>query len=239
MGSISHPPDERAVFFFDIDNCLYAKSKKVHDHMARLINEYFVTHLDCPAEEATRLHLQYYKDYGLAIEGLARHHEIDPMDFNREVDDALPLDDLLTPDPELRKLLKAIDKSKVKMWLFTNAHVTHGKRVVNILGIEDLFEGITYCDYTERPLVPKPAPAMFDKAERETGCTPSTRKYFIDDSWLNCKAAYDRGWIDTVHVVEEGWPGDPPAIPCKYQINHLNELLRLFPELFRGEVLKN
>ena len=43
--------------------------------MAKLINKYFVTHLNVPTEEATRLHQQYYKDYGLAIEGLVRHHE--------------------------------------------------------------------------------------------------------------------------------------------------------------------
>jgi FMN phosphatase YigB (HAD superfamily) len=30
--------DDRPVFFFDIDNCLYPRSKKVHDHMQRLID---------------------------------------------------------------------------------------------------------------------------------------------------------------------------------------------------------
>lgn len=239
MGSVSPSPDDRAIFFFDIDNCLYAKSKKVHDHMARLINKYFVTHLSVPSEEATRLHLQYYKDYGLAIEGLARYHAIDPLDFNREVDDALPLDDLLSPDVELRRLLQSFDTTKVKLWLFTNAHITHGKRVVKLLGIDDLFEGITYCNYAERPLVPKPSPIMFEKAEREAGCTPSTRRYFVDDSWLNCKAAYDRGWTNTVHLVEEGWPDDPIAKPCSYQIHHLNELNELFPELFQARASKD
>ena len=86
------------------------------------------------------LHQQYYKDYGLAIEGLARFHTIDPLEFNREVDDALPLDDILSPDLELRALLEAFDKAKIKLWLFTNAHVTHGKRVVKLLnvGMSDL-----------------------------------------------------------------------------------------------------
>lgn len=230
MGSVSATTDDRVVFFFDIDNCLYARSKNVHDHMARLINEYFITHLSVPAEEATRLHLQYYKDYGLAIEGLARYHQIDPLDFNHKVDDALPLDDLLSPDPELRELLESFDKTKVKMWLFTNAHITHGKRVVKLLEIEDLFEGITYCDYGERPLVPKPLPAMFDKAERQSGCFSHTKIYFVDDSWLNCQKAYERGWVNTVHLVEPQVP-EPEEKACKYQISHLRELFELFPEL--------
>jgi len=235
MGSIARTPDDRAVFFFDIDNCLYAKSRQVHDHMARLINDYFVTHLDVPAEEATRLHHQYYKDYGLAIEGLSRFHQIDPLDFNHEVDDALPLDELLSPDPELRSLLQSFDKTKVKLWLFTNAHITHGKRVVRLLGIEDLFEGLTYCNYAERPLVPKPLPAMFDKAEREAGCTPSTQIYFVDDSWLNCRSSFQRGWVNTVHIVEPQVP-EPDEKACKYQISHLEELIRLFPELFKRNI---
>ena len=84
--------------------------------MARLINEFVVNHLSLSAEEGFTLHQKYYKDYGLAIEGLSRHHKIDPLVFNREVDDALPLDELLKPDPELRTILERFDKSKVKMW---------------------------------------------------------------------------------------------------------------------------
>ena len=232
MGSISQGSDHRAVFFFDIDNCLYAKSKNVHDHMAHLINKYFVTHLDVPAEDATRLHQQYYKDYGLAIEGLSRFHQIDPMDFNREVDDALPLDELLSPDPELREWLETFDKTKVKMWLFTNAHITHGRRVVKLLGIEDLFEGITYCNYADRPLVPKPIPAMFEKAERETHATDYSKIYFVDDAYLNCNQAYARGWTNTVHIVEPSVP-NPEKKASKFQISSLHELPNLFPELFR------
>ncbi|KIW63393.1 pyrimidine 5'-nucleotidase [Phialophora macrospora] len=226
--------DPRAVFFFDIDNCLYAKSRKVHDHMARLINQYFITHLDVTTEEATLLHQKYYQDYGLAIEGLVRFHKIDPLDFNREVDDALPLDELLEPHAETRALLERFDRSKVKLWLFTNAHITHGRRVVRLLGIDDLFEGITYCDYARVPLVPKPMSAMFAKAESEARVGPYTRVYFVDDSYLNCRAAYARGWTNTVHLVEAGVP-DPPEKASKYQISDLSQLLDLFPELLKTD----
>lgn len=244
-GTSEGPRDTRAIFFFDIDNCLYPKSRQVHDHMAVLINRYFTTHLDVTAEEATELHQRYYKDYGLAIEGLSRFHKIDPLDFNREVDDALPLDELLTPPhPETRALLERFDKTKVKMWLFTNAHVTHGLRVVRLLGIADLFEGITYCDYAQTPLVPKPLPAMFDKAEREAGVgvggggRAGRAVYFVDDSYLNCRAAYARGWTNTVHLVEPGVP-DPAEKACDHQISDLSQLLDLFPELFKQDKIGN
>lgn len=125
------------------------------------------------------LHQKYYKEYGLAIEGLTRHHKIDPLEFNYEVDDALPLDRILKPDPKLRKLLESLDTSKVKPWLLTNAYVNHGKRVVQLLGIEDLFEGITYCDYGKVPLVCKPNQEMYDKAEKEAGAPSTEQCYFV------------------------------------------------------------
>ena len=142
-------------------------------------DKYFVTHLELSEDDANALHTKYYKEYGLAIEGLTRFHKVDPLEFNREVDDALPLEQLLKPDPRLRKLLLDIDTSKVKLWLFTNAYVTHGQRVVKILGIDDLFEGMTYCDYSEFPIKCKPHAAMFEKAEAEAGASSAKECYFV------------------------------------------------------------
>jgi len=222
----------RPVFFFDIDNCLYPKSKKVHDHMSRLIDEYFMKHLDLTQEDAYKLHQEYYKNYGLAIEGLTRHHKIDPLEYNRQVDDAIPLEDILSPDPALRKLLQDIDTSKVKLWLFTNAYITHGKRVVRILGIEDLFEGMTFCDYGKYPIVCKPREEMYVKGMKEAGVTDFKDCYFVDDSGLNCTEAERLGW-SAVHLVEAGDPL-PAVKPCKNQIRSLEELRMIFPQFFKS-----
>lgn len=128
-----------------------------------------MTHLRLTPDEATALHRRYLTDYGLAIAGLVQHHSIDPMEFNTLVDDALPLDGVITPDPALKKLLEDMDKSKIKLWALTNAYVTHARRVLRLLGVEALFEGFTYCDYAQWPLVCKPMGEMFEKAEREAG----------------------------------------------------------------------
>ncbi|TVY14301.1 Uncharacterized protein LARI1_G006791 [Lachnellula arida] len=222
--------DTRPVFFFDIDNCV---RKKVHDHMTVLIDAYFMKHLELDQEEAYRLHQEYYKTYGLAIEGLVRHHQIDPLEYNLQVDDALPLDEILAPDAQLRKLLEDVDKTKVKLWLFTNAYVTHGQRVVRLLGIEDMFEGMTFCDYGKRPMLCKPHLGMFDKAMSEAGVKEMKDCYFVvtDDSALNCGKAEEIGWT-TTHLVEEGEPL-PAVKPCKNQVRHLEELRTLFPQFFK------
>ncbi|KAL7627442.1 suppressor of deletion of TFIIS [Parahypoxylon ruwenzoriense] len=222
----------RPVLFFDIDNCLYPRSAKVYDLMADLIDKYFATHLGLSEEEAIQLHKDYYKNYGLAIEGLVRHHQIDPLDYNAKVDDALPLEGIIKPNPQLRKLLEDIDTSKVKLWLLTNAYVTHGQRVVKLLGIDDLFEGLTYCDYSQAPIICKPHKDMFAKAMKEAGVERDDECYFVDDSYANAVGAQQLGWT-TAHLVEEGL--ELPSTPAsQYQIRHLEELRDIFPQFFKS-----
>ncbi|PYI25066.1 pyrimidine 5'-nucleotidase [Aspergillus indologenus CBS 114.80] len=230
--SASAPRDPRPIFFFDIDNCLYSRECNIHDEMQKLINAFFIKHLSLSTEDAHHLHMKYYKEYGLAIEGLTRHHKIDPLAFNREVDDALPLDEILKPDPQLRRLLEDIDRSQVRLWLLTNAYVTHAKRVVRLLEVDDLFEGVTYCDYSQTPLVCKPSQVMYDKAEREAGASSSAECYFVDDSGSNCKHAAERGWA-VAHLVEPGVPA-PPEPASQFQISSLEELRTCFPHLFKS-----
>ncbi|KAI9825057.1 MAG: hypothetical protein M1832_001376 [Thelocarpon impressellum] len=221
--------------------------------MQDLIDGYFQKHLSLPPAEAERLHQTYYKQYGLAIEGLVRHHEIDPLEYNRLVDDALPLEQVLQPDRQLRQLLEDIDRSKVRLWLFTNAYINHGRRVVRLLGVDDLFEGITYCDYGAERLVCKPHVEMFEKAQREAGVESAGDCYFVgrrpgrpsnitgpiadgapssDDSFMNCREAHKLGWT-AAHLLEPDDP-EPPERASDHQIRSLDELRTLLPQFFKA-----
>lgn len=163
------------------------------------------------------------------------------------------MDVVLSPDPKLRQLLEDIDRSKVKLWLFTNAYITHGMRVVRLLGVEDMFEGITYCDYGARPLLCKPHPAMYEKAEIEAGARSAGHCYFVgkkplcglsplhlvltvraDDSSLNCQHAQARGW-HTVHFLEPG-DAEPVLMASEYRISSLEELRSKFPQFFKASL---
>ena len=198
-----------------------------------IADDYFVRHLSLSAADARNLHARYYKDYGLAISGLVKHHKIEPLAYNREVDDALPLDDIIKPNPKLRRLLLDFDRSKIKLWLFTNAYITHAKRVVSLLGVDECFEGITYCDYGRVPFLAKPHTEMFEKAEREAGLTQASSNgncYFVDDSLLNCQHAKERGWI-VVHKLEKENPL-LEELGGLHQVKDLEDLRALFPHLF-------
>lgn len=208
-GPIPEGVPNHRIFLFDIDNCLYERSTMIHDMMQVKIHQYFKDTLDLDDECAHNLHINYYKTYGLALEGLVRNHQVDAMDYNLKIDDALDLESVLSYNPKLREMLlrvKALGKFDL-FWLVTNAYKNHALRVVSILGVADLFDGLTFCDYAQYPIVCKPMNEFYfrlldtlriDKTDKEA----LSHLYFVDDSGLNVKAAHDLGFGHVFHYVE-------------------------------------
>ena len=190
------------------------------------ISEFMVNSLNMASDQAATLHQQYLREFGSTIEGLIHCHQVDPMVFNKQVDDALPLEDLLDEDIKLQKTLARFDTTKVKLWLLTNAHITHAHRVVRILGVERYFEGITFCDYASEKLVLKPSQKMYAVAERDADVGDVRRCFFVDNSVQNCIAAQNRGWT-VVHLCES--PQVIKREDVRYRVGSLHELPDLFP----------
>jgi len=46
----------------------------------------------------------------------------DPLDFDRECDQAIPLEEMISYDEGVRKLFEDIDRSRVRVWALTNAY---------------------------------------------------------------------------------------------------------------------
>ena len=197
------------IFYFDIDNCLYERSTKIHDMMQVKIHQYFKSSLELDDKEAHELHMTYYKTYGLAIEGLVRNHHVDALEYNSKVDDALDLKKVLKPDAKLRQMLLDIKNSGQfdYLWLVTNAYKNHALRVITFLGIGDLFDGLTFCDYGSFPIICKPMSKYFLQFLETTGVdhldsNVMKNQHFVDDSGLNVKAAFDLGFGHVFHYVE-------------------------------------
>ena len=103
--------------------------------------EYLLS-LGLGTEEASNLRTTYYTQYGLTLRGLIRHYnigessypfiiicarsicklQIDPLDFDRKCDGSLPLEEMIPPNPRVRKLFQDIDRSKARVWALTNAY---------------------------------------------------------------------------------------------------------------------
>nr|GAT59911.1 pyrimidine 5-nucleotidase [Mycena chlorophos] len=200
-------PNSNAVVFFDIDNCLYSAACGVSAAMGTKIHDYFVNKLSLGHDEAAELHEKYYKSYGLALRGLMRHHDVDPLDFDSQCDQALPLEDLIKPNPRLRQLILDIDRDKVQLWALTNAYRHHAARVLRIVNVHDLFgDNVIYCDYEQPNFSCKPDAEYYHQALLKTGISDPANVYFVDDSRLNVKAAKSAavGWGHVAHFCERG-----------------------------------
>ena len=62
----------------------------------------------------------------IKLEGDCRFNRFlkDPLDFDKKCDQSLPLEDLLSENPQTRKLLQDINRSKTRVWALTNAYIT-------------------------------------------------------------------------------------------------------------------
>ncbi|CAO3682472.1 unnamed protein product [Umbelopsis ramanniana] len=200
------------------------KNHGIHKIMRQYILQYF-NKLGIPESEAAVLRERYYLEYGLSIRGMIEHHQVDPVDFDEQVDGRLPLEDYLKPNPELRKMLETLPTRK---WILTNAGLQHAKRVLKLLDIEDQFEGITYCNYSEPNFSCKPEVEMYEKAMKEAGVKENSDCYFVDDSAANVEAATKLGWT-SVHVAD-----DPKQSSAgDFQIADIIELPQVLPDLWK------
>ncbi|KAJ2936703.1 hypothetical protein H1R20_g390, partial [Candolleomyces eurysporus] len=235
--------DDRPIVWFDIDNTLYSTSAKISHAMGERIHAYFVS-LGLTHEEASELHLRYYTQYGLALRGLTRHHDVDPLDFDQKCDGSIPLEEMISFSPELRKLFEDIDRSKVRVWALTNAYKP---RVLRILKLDDLVEGLVYCDYLAKDFVCKPEPEYYKMAMAKAGLSDPSKCYFVDDNRGNVDAARALGWAHCVHFCEKGLEGveggrilqidneRAPGAPDNdvIDVTTLEELRKVWPEIFK------
>ena len=79
------------------------------------------------------------------------------------MDGGLQLEQTLGPDARLATLLAGI---RARRWVLTNAGLPHARRVLRLLGVEEYFEGIIYCDYSEPNFPAKPDRLAYERAMR-------------------------------------------------------------------------
>ncbi|KAJ2727063.1 suppressor of deletion of TFIIS [Coemansia sp. Benny D115] len=212
------------VFFFDIDNCLYPPSLGIDVLMKTRIYD-FGRSVGLDPETVEETCSTYYRDYGLTVRGLVKHHGVDPVAFNNYVDASLPLESIISADPQLREILLRV---KTRRWAFTNAGIDHAQRVLRCLGVDDLFEGITYCDYSDLDFPCKPKAPAYERAMREAGVDVPQHCYFVDDSAANVAVARQLGWT-AVHVSPSAKDDSAAGHQC---IDDIHKLPLVLPQLF-------
>lgn len=235
-GNVSPSPlsrPEQRTIFFDLDNTLYSKALGIHNQMADRIQLFMREVLLLPEEESRRLSARYYLDYGLSVRGILNDFQIETSEYDRFVDGGLNLEGLLHRDEELRKWLQSLHGSR---WIFTNAGKGHAERVLRLLGIDDLFDGIIYCDYGERQFPAKPERLAYERAMKWAGVRSPELCYFIDDAANNVRVAMELGWKAAHFDEENEQPMGPEAGHQPFpRIHRVEDFTRVFPELLEPE----
>ena len=187
------------VLIFDLDNTLYPAEKQLFNLIDVRINRYMTEIVGIPAPEVDALRREYWQLYGVTLQGLIRHHAVDPEDYLHYVHD-IDVTSRLSPDLALRDVLENLPQRKA---VFTNGSICHADRVLSALGIEDMFEKIY--DIRVAAYQPKPFPEPYHAVLDELGTTPEDC-IMIEDSRDNLQTAKRLG-MGTILVGE----GETPA----------------------------
>ncbi len=123
---------------FDLDETLYPRNAGLMQEIGRRIHLWVQQALGLPPEEAATLRQAYLERYGTTLGGLLAEHDVDAEAYLQFVHD-IPLEQYVRPNPALAAMLAAIPLRRV---VYTNATSAHARRVLQILGVDGLFEHV-------------------------------------------------------------------------------------------------
>jgi len=160
-------------WIFDLDNTLYDAGSRFLAGVEERIALFVETRLNMEPEPARALQKDYYHAHGTTLAGLMRHHVVDPEDYLAFVNDV----DVgaLTPNPALRENLKRLPGRR---FVFTNNCGRYADRVLERLGIDDLFEAVW--DVRVTRFIPKPVPEAYDLVTKLAGISTPHAAMFDD-----------------------------------------------------------
>jgi putative hydrolase of the HAD superfamily len=149
-------PDFRHVknWIFDLDNTLYCAGNGIFAQIESRMTDYVMAFLKLPREDAFARQKDLYRRYGTTLNGLMREHGAAPDDYLHYVHD-IDLSGLL-PDAGLAQ---EIEKLPGRRFVFTNGCRDHAGRILDRLGMTQLFDAVW--DIRTIDFQPKPAPEAY------------------------------------------------------------------------------
>ena len=203
----------------DLDDTIYPASSGLWEVIGDRINRFMIEVVGIKPIQAPVLRRLYFERYGTSLNGLRLHHGVDPNAYLRYVHD-VPLQDYLSPDPGLRRMLENLARPAV---IFTNSDSAHARRVLAVLGVGDLIDQIV--DIIALEWVNKPQPGAYRRAMSLCGQDNPSACIVADDQLRNLLPASELG-MGTV-LVGSGEPLDG----VDHAIRLASELLSAVPEL--------
>jgi len=176
----------------DLDNTLYSADSGVFTRMDKRMTAYVAHELGVDREEADRLRVKYWKEYGTTLRGMMLHHGMEAEAFLKDVHD-INAHEILGTDKALDMALKRLPARKV---IHTNGIREHAEKILETLGIAHHFD--TIYDIRFNDYIPKPCKQTLSRLIAAEGCIPA-RTLVVDDMSDNLQVARELGcktvWI--------------------------------------------
>ncbi len=184
----------------DLDNTLYAADSGVFARMDKRMTAFVARELDVEPEEADRLRVKYWKEYGTTLRGMMLHHGMEAEAFLHDVHD-IDAHEILKPDYQLDHALARLPGRKV---IHTNGILEHAERILDVLGIAHHFSAIY--DIRFNNYIPKPSKETLAMLIKTENAKPA-RTLVVDDMADNLQVAKELGcktvWI--THETNDHW----------------------------------
>ncbi len=207
------------ILITDLDNTLYPKESGVFLHVDRKINQFMENVLGIAKERVNTLRRRFFEVYGTTLMGLMVHYGVDPEEYLSYVHD-VPIEKLLSKDPKLRETLSAIESER---FIFTNATKEHAERVLDALGVLDMFSGIF--DIRSVDFMPKSTKDAHMKVLKSLK-GEGRRVIYIDDYPRNLAPAKELGLL-TILVGE----GEGPDGFADFKVKSFYEVKEIYVQL--------
>ncbi len=144
------------IWVFDLDDTLHDASSHIFPVMNQAMTQYIMDHLNLSEDDAHTLRRYYWRVYGATMKGLTRHHDVKPLHFLHHKHQFPELAQMVVQRKRLRHWLQRLSGRKV---VFTNAPKQYAERVLDLLGIADLFEELFSVESSQ--FHPKPSARGF------------------------------------------------------------------------------
>lgn len=212
---------KKNVWLFDLDNTLYSPNTGIFSQIDKKMKLYISGKLNLSEEKAFKLQKFYYKKYGTTLYGLMKNYKINPDEFCNFVHNV----DLknLKRSEELKYKLKLLPGKKI---IYTNGDYDYARRILDALGINDIF--IDIFDIKKSYYFPKPMEKSMNKLIKEYNLKAEKTVYF-DDLNKNLKYAHSLG-ITTVHICNNVQTSNNRYIHLRFKtiINALDMIIKTF-----------
>lgn len=209
-----------SVLFFDLDDTLYPNTNGLWEAIRQRMTDYLRDPLGFPEGEIQELRQSYFETYGTTLRGLQINHSVNEDEYLAYVHE-LPLEEYISPNPQLHDVLISLPQRK---WVFTNADSDHATRVIDILGLEDCFDGII--DVRALDFLCKPETEAYLKALTLADESDPANCVLFEDSLRNLIPAQAVGITTVLVGSNETQPG------ADYALRDLEQLPQVLPQLW-------